>query len=88
MASASTVSLPNLYQGVEKESFGYKLLANLGWKEGQGLVRARLGAARVSELLLPGWCSRWPSPAVLLADTLHVVAAMLRVQINRVLRST
>lgn len=40
MASAST--LPNLYQGVEKESFGYKLLANFGWKEGQGLVRAML----------------------------------------------
>uniref|UniRef100_A0A383V8E5 G-patch domain-containing protein n=1 Tax=Tetradesmus obliquus TaxID=3088 RepID=A0A383V8E5_TETOB len=41
MASAST--LPNLYQGVEKESFGYKLLANFGWKEGQGLGANKQG---------------------------------------------
>jgi len=39
MASAS--ALPNLYQGVDKQSFGYKLLANFGWKEGQGLVSKR-----------------------------------------------
>lgn len=25
------------YQGVQKESTGYKLLASMGWKEGQGL---------------------------------------------------
>jgi hypothetical protein len=28
-----------LYQGVDKGSFGYRFLATLGWKEGQGLVR-------------------------------------------------
>lgn len=26
------------YQGVHKESNGYKLLASMGWKEGEGLV--------------------------------------------------
>lgn len=31
--------LPKLYQGVQKGSFGYKMLATMGWKEGQGLVR-------------------------------------------------
>ena len=29
-----------LYQGVHKASTAYKLLASMGWKEGQGLVRA------------------------------------------------
>ena len=28
------------YQGVEKHSSGFKLLAAMGWKEGEGLVRA------------------------------------------------
>lgn len=37
---ATPTALPKLYQGVDKGSFGYKLLANLGWQEGQGLVRA------------------------------------------------
>ena len=32
------------YQGVHKESTGYKMLAALGWKEGEGLVRAQLCA--------------------------------------------
>lgn len=30
-----------LYQGVNKHSAGYKLLTSMGWKEGEGLVRAR-----------------------------------------------
>ena len=29
------------FQGVDKESAGYKLLASMGWKEGEGLVRRR-----------------------------------------------
>jgi hypothetical protein len=38
-AAAAASVLPNLYQGVDKASFGFKMLASLGWKEGQGLVR-------------------------------------------------
>jgi Pin2-interacting protein X1 len=39
MAAATAASeLPKLYQGVQKQSFGYKMLATMGWKEGQGLV--------------------------------------------------
>lgn len=30
---------PVKYQGVDKESSGYKLLAAMGWQEGSGLVR-------------------------------------------------
>lgn len=30
---------PVKYQGVDKESSGYKLLAAMGWQEGNGLVR-------------------------------------------------
>ena len=30
---------PVKYQGVDKESSGYKLLAAMGWEEGSGLVR-------------------------------------------------
>ena len=29
---------PVKYQGVDKESSGYKLLAAMGWQEGSGLV--------------------------------------------------
>jgi hypothetical protein len=31
---------PALYQGVAKASVGYKMLSSLGWREGEGLVRA------------------------------------------------
>lgn len=31
------------YQGVDKQSSGYKLLAAMGWKEGEGLGAARQG---------------------------------------------
>jgi hypothetical protein len=30
---------PALYNGVDKGSTAYKLLASMGWKEGDGLVR-------------------------------------------------
>lgn len=33
------MSQPVKYQGVDKESSGYKLLAAMGWQEGSGLVR-------------------------------------------------
>ena len=29
------------YQGVEKHSSGFKLLASMGWKEGEGLVSCK-----------------------------------------------
>lgn len=38
---------PVLFQGVDKSSFGYKLLAASGWQEGQGLVRAFGVASRL-----------------------------------------
>ncbi len=31
------------YQGVDKQSSGYKLLAAMGWKEGEGLGATRQG---------------------------------------------
>ncbi|KAK2078469.1 hypothetical protein QBZ16_003309 [Prototheca wickerhamii] len=34
---AAAVSSVQRYQGVQKESAGYKLLASMGWKEGEGL---------------------------------------------------
>jgi hypothetical protein len=34
----ATAAVPQLFQGVDKSSFGYKLLAKTGWKEGEGLV--------------------------------------------------
>ena len=33
------ISKDERYQGVEKHSSGFKLLASMGWKEGEGLVR-------------------------------------------------
>lgn len=39
MAAAEAQQAAVRYQGVDKASFGYKLLANLGWREGEGLVR-------------------------------------------------
>lgn len=31
------------YQGVQKESAGYRLLAGMGWKEGEGLGASKQG---------------------------------------------
>jgi len=45
---ASATDLPKLYQGVQKQSFGYKMLSTMGWKEGQGLVRPWLWVAVLS----------------------------------------
>lgn len=36
-----SVPVGTLYQGVDKASAGYKLLASMGWKEGDGLVSAQ-----------------------------------------------
>ncbi len=30
---------PELYHGLEKGGYGYRMLATMGWKEGLGLVR-------------------------------------------------
>lgn len=38
-------STNELFQGIDKSSFGYKVLANLGWKEGEGLVSSTASAA-------------------------------------------
>ena len=36
------VAVPKVkYQGIDKSSAGYKLLAAMGWSEGQGLVRCK-----------------------------------------------
>lgn len=48
MAAALASQLPatapvTRYQGVDKQSSGYKLLAAMGWKEGEGLGAARQG---------------------------------------------
>jgi Pin2-interacting protein X1 len=38
-AMADLVDGTTRYQGVDKQSAGYKLLASMGWSEGEGLVR-------------------------------------------------
>jgi len=36
------------YQGVQKHSSGFKLLASMGWKEGEGLVGCKLQTMHLS----------------------------------------
>ena len=38
MAETVGIKLGDVFQGVEKVSMGYKLLAAMGWSEGEGLV--------------------------------------------------
>ena len=38
-AAARAASEMQNYQGVHKQSAGFRLLASMGWQEGQGLVR-------------------------------------------------
>ena len=46
------------YQGVEKHSSGFKLLASMGWKEGEGLVSCTPWGT--SGWLRPIWCAIGP----------------------------
>ena len=43
-AGAGEVAL-SCFQGVDRRSTGYQLLQQMGWREGQGLVRAGGGRA-------------------------------------------
>lgn len=55
-ANLDDVTFRDMYQGIEKDSMAYKLLASMGWKEGEGLVSIQLcdlGSCATAEL-----CSR------------------------------
>jgi len=41
MAKSDTGDLmpPALFQGIAKDSISFRMLASMGWKEGEGLVR-------------------------------------------------
>jgi Pin2-interacting protein X1 len=41
--AAATAPPKQRFQGVQKESAGYKLLASMGWKEGEGLGASKQG---------------------------------------------
>lgn len=43
MSATATVAPMQRYQGVQKESAGYRLLTSMGWKEGEGLGAAKQG---------------------------------------------
>ena len=43
MAQQPVTAPVTRYQGVDKQSSGYKLLAAMGWKEGEGLGADRQG---------------------------------------------
>lgn len=70
---ATSLALVQRYQGVHKESAGYKLLSSMGWKEGEGLgalgqgikehIRVKKnyenwGVGAVSRQWLDGWAAR------------------------------
>lgn len=42
MEDSVALKIRDVYQGVEKVSAGYKMLAAMGWQEGEGLVRKLL----------------------------------------------
>ena len=54
-AACHRMAQPVKYQGVDKESSGYKLLAAMGWQEGNGLVWAKLFFDQSAQYCLNSW---------------------------------
>jgi G-patch domain len=44
------VRFKDVYQGIERDSMAYRLLASMGWREGDGLVRDHLQLAERDDL--------------------------------------
>jgi G-patch domain len=53
----------DVYQGIEKSSAAYKMLASMGWQEGDGLVRFLQVPVRAAQAGRPVVASSYAQPS-------------------------